>query len=74
MDTIRNAQWLASSADERSSDLSTGAGVSTAPNACRQRAHPERDDERLWGGSDPDPEDVVNVAILSATLRPPHRR
>ena len=44
-------------------------------NACRQRAFRQREDERLWWVSDPQPADVDDVAtLLNAALRPPPRR
>ena len=44
-------------------------------DACRQRAFRQREGERLWRGSDPQPADVHEVAtILNAALKPPPRR
>jgi hypothetical protein len=44
-------------------------------NACRQRAYRQRDEERIWRGSDPDLDDVDDVAtILKAALKLPPRR
>ncbi len=44
-------------------------------NACRQRAFRQREDERLWRVSDPEPAEVDDVAtILKAAIKPPPRR
>jgi hypothetical protein len=44
-------------------------------NACRQRAFRQRDEERMWRGTDPNPDDLVDVTtILNAALKPPRRR
>jgi len=44
-------------------------------NACRQRSYRQRDDERMWRGTDPDPDDLVDVVtILNAALKLPRRR
>ena len=40
-------------------------------DACKQRAFRQREEERLWRGSDPIPADVDEVAtILNAALKP----
>ena len=44
-------------------------------DACRQRAFRQREDERLWRGSDLEPAHVDDVTtILNAALKPPPRR
>lgn len=44
-------------------------------SACRQRAYRQRDEERLWRGSDPVLDDVEDVAsLLNASLWSRQRR
>ncbi len=44
-------------------------------DACRQRAFRQREEERLWRGSDPQPADIADAAtILNAALKPLPRR
>ena len=44
-------------------------------DACRQRAFRQRQEERLWRGSDSQPADIADVAtILNAALKSPPRR
>ncbi len=68
-------QWSASSADERPCGGRQGAGASIAPMPAASGAFRQREEERLWRGSDPKPAEVDDLAtILNAALKPPPKR
>jgi hypothetical protein len=49
--------------------------LNVCSNVCRQRAFRQRDEERMWRGTDSDPDSIVDVTtILNAALKPHRRR